>query len=406
MKKRLLILGVLLWSFILTGCSSNLTGDNKSTLTTEEKIEDFEQMYSEVEKGYPFLEVNKRLNDIDFLAEKNKFKEMITKTSSDDEFIYTLNLILRELVNKHNGVLNSKSSFDFFRELYKNSGILYFPVFDDEDVIKRYNSMESANDKSSKISASNYKDIEMFDVDEKEIAYIKIHQMNSANESVKDDMARIEKYLKNRQNYKALIIDIRGNRGGNDSYWTNLVSVITDKDYKMGGYNLFRSDSKAVNDYLNLKGEELHNINELPKTVVEKAPPETTKLFDKFTYNEDEITGDSKYPFKGNIYLLTDSKVFSSAESFAIFCKEKNFATVVGCKTAGDGGGVDPLFFKLDNSGLLVRMSSDMYLTESGICDEEEKVTPDIFIDDSPEFGRVTPLDTYINKIREIENIK
>lgn len=71
----------------------------------------------------------------------------------------------------------------------------------------------------------------------------------------------------------------------------------------------------------------------------------------------------------------------------------------------GDGYVYDPVLFKLNNSGLIVRMASTMYLTESGICDEEEKVTPDIEIKSSK--GNNKPrLDDYIDKVLEIEKIK
>ena len=41
------------------------------------------------------------------------------------------------------------------------------------------------------------------------------------------------------------------------------------------------------------------------------------------------------------------------------------------------------MLFKLNNSGLIVRMSSAMYLTEEGICNEEEKTTPDILVENT-----------------------
>ena len=128
-------------------------------------------------------------------------------------------------------------------------------------------------------------------------------------------------------------------------------------------------------------------------------------MFTHFEYNEEIVEGKSKTPFKGKVYLFVDDLVFSGAESFSIFCKEQNFATIIGTKTMGDGYVYDPVLFKLNNSGLIVRMASTMYLTESGICDEEEKVTPDIDIkntkgDDKPR------LDDYIYKVLEIEKIK
>ncbi len=96
--------------------------------------------------------------------------------------------------------------------------------------------------------------------------------------------------------------------------------------------------------------------------------------------------------------------VFSGAESFAIFCKEQDFATIIGCKTGGDGYVYDPVLFKLENSGLIARMSSSMYLTDSGICDEEDKVTPDIYVEYTMK-NNIPELDDCINKVLELEKI-
>lgn len=402
MKKRLLILGVLLWSFILTGCSSNLTGDNKSTLTTEEKIEDFEQMYSEVEKGYPFLEVNKRLNGIDWLSKKEEFKEMVLETSSDKEFMYTLNKILRKLNNGHNGVISDKKVFDYYKQVYEPIG--YFPILEDKDVIERYESMNEI--KGIEKYEDVFKDIDTIDVMKGNIAYISIPQMNSASGNIDNDMIKIEKFLKNKNNYKALIIDIRGNTGGNDLYWMELISTITNKNYSCGGYTLFRNDSKTIKDYTSRRSENLHSIDELPDKILEKAPKEVPSMFTEFSNDNTYIKGKAKYPFNGNIYLLVDENVFSASESFAVFCKEKNFATIIGTKTGGDGYSVDPVLFKLNNSNLIVRMSSAMSLTESGICDEEEKVTPDLYIKNKDYYSSKVPLSVYVEKIKKIENIK
>src|SRR5690554_1682467 len=44
-------------------------------LTMEEKIEDFEYLYNLFKENYPFFEVNKRLNGIDWLSNKEHYIE-------------------------------------------------------------------------------------------------------------------------------------------------------------------------------------------------------------------------------------------------------------------------------------------------------------------------------------------
>ena len=79
---------------------------------------------------------------------------------------------------------------------------------------------------------------------------------------------------------------------------------------------------------------------------------------------------------------MVDESVYSASETFAMFCKENELATLIGETTGGDGCGYVAFFFNLCISGLIVRMASNMYLTGSGLCNEEFKTTPDYFIED------------------------
>jgi len=81
--------------------------------------------------------------------------------------------------------------------------------------------------------------------------------------------------------------------------------------------------------------------------------------------------------FSGKIWLLVSETSYSSSESFAMFCKQTGFATLVGTNTGGDGGGMDPIIFALPNTGILIRLSAEMSLNLDGSCNEEFGTTPD-----------------------------
>ena len=56
---------------------------SNSPLTTEEKLEDFEHAYNIIKrKIITFLEVNKRLHGIDWLAKKDEYVERIKNTDT------------------------------------------------------------------------------------------------------------------------------------------------------------------------------------------------------------------------------------------------------------------------------------------------------------------------------------
>lgn len=390
MKWRILIISLLI-CLITVGCSST------SSLTVEEKVADFEQLYNEVKEGYPYLEVNKRLYKEDWLANKEEFKIRIKKTSSDEDFANELNSIMRELNNGHTEVITDVSYFNMLKDIYEPLG--WYDFFDDENLSHLYNDKE----KSNGYGMESGKKIELKDLVENKVGYMYIPQMNSSSGSIDDDMKRISSYIKEIKDYQSLIIDIRGNTGGDDQYWIDLVSNISDKRYKCKGYRLFRNSSNVIENYTKSRNLNLNNIDELP--ILSNMPKEATNMFTHFEYNEEIVEGKAKVPFKGKIYLLVDNDVFSGAESFAIFCKEQKFATIIGSKTGGDGYVYDPVLFKLNHSGLIVRMSSAMYLTESGICDEEKKVTPDVVVNNTIKHN-ISKIDSCINKVLELENIQ
>lgn len=108
-RKHLLVLLLLISVLSLIGYKS--INVFKSTLTYEEKVEDFLYMYDVIEKSYPYLEVNKRVNNVDWLANKENYLARIKNTKNDANFIKELNNILADLNNNHTHVISDSSFF-------------------------------------------------------------------------------------------------------------------------------------------------------------------------------------------------------------------------------------------------------------------------------------------------------
>lgn len=118
--------------------------------------------------------------------------------------------------------------------------------------------------------------------------------------------------------------------------------------------------------------------------------------------NENILIHPSSNPrkYSGNIYLLVDDVVFSSAETLAYFCKSTKFATVAGEKTNGDGVGTDPLLLTLPKSGIVIRFTGEMGLNPDGSANDETKTVPDLIIRASNKRERVAKLLSYINNLK------
>jgi C-terminal processing protease CtpA/Prc len=390
MKKRfalLLIIAVFLFNAV--GCSSNTqvvqknqVSQNKQ-LTQKEKLDDFEYMYNILKENYPYFEVNKRQNNVDWLSNKEEYISIIKSTDDDKSFFDALNVILSELNNGHTGILDSKfyHYFDDICKQYPKEFEAWLKQLDNSKAVKRYKDPgdDPSNSQSSgdEITPNN---IETKILKDREAAYLSIKTLNSFN--IEGDMKIIAPFLKKIKNYKALIIDIRGNGGGDTRYWSdNLVPMLIDKPLDCTQYEAYRGGSfteqflkcrsgkgyEACKPISNIKSENLKNL-----------PPELKKDFKYYSTGTARVEPKNSIGFNGRIYMLIDDGVFSSSEAFASFAKGTGFATLVGETTGGDGIGSDPAVCVLPNSGYIFRFTKEMGLNPDGSSNFEYKTQPDI----------------------------
>lgn len=397
MKKRILFLVIILTFIILLG---NSTYSQKNQLSKEEKVDDFKHVYNIIKTGYPYLDVNKRLNNTDWLQNKDEYIKRIEDTENDEKFIEEISSILSELNNKHTEVINNKKRYELFKKSYSNND--WYDFLNDKKTVDRYDSINPTIKMPNDIFVK--KELILEDVIKDKIGYMYLPSMASKHGPIDNDLKAIKAYINTLEKHKALIIDIRGNSGGSDRYWKGIVSKLIKNDVKIDGYRIYRNNNEIIKKYTGVKNIKLEPIEDLPTSIKKNAPKEIMKDFSGFENTSYTIKSENDLKFKGNIYLLVDKKIYSSSESFAMFCKETKFATLVGETTGGDGGCIDPVLFNLKNSGLIVRMASCMYLNKNGICDEEFKTIPDFKVKDCDRTINFED-DNCIKKVLELENI-
>jgi len=217
------------------------------------------------------------------------------------------------------------------------------------------------------------------------VAYVQIRSMIHNH---KGDMALLRRFL-TETNPKALIIDIRGNGGGSDNYWQALVSMLVAEPVRSPGGLVWRK-SEYARPFIEQKGGARWPIVSRShletQATAGRVPPEIlTPAFEEARAWDRTVnpSGDS-IRFEGKICLLVDDYVFSSAESFAAFCKGSGWATVIGSFTGGDGIGFDPALVTLPNSGMLVRFPLVMGLNPDMSANEEQHTTPDVLAEWDP----------------------
>ncbi|AAM25495.1 C-terminal processing protease CtpA/Prc [Caldanaerobacter subterraneus subsp. tengcongensis MB4] len=217
------------------------------------------------------------------------------------------------------------------------------------------------------------------------VAYLKIPEMKMSQNDIKKDGKEIYSFFKEIKDYPYLIIDIRGNGGGNVMYWIeNIVKPLTDKKIAYKAYTVVKNyDIKYTK-----------TLDKLPKG--KNYPPELKDDFGYFAEISYTVTPKNYVGFKGKIYLLTDAGVYSAAEGFASFAKATKWATVVGTPTSG-GLGFNPDLLVLPNSGLIIRYPNNMALNPDGTANEEVGTQPDIYVEES--------YDDFVNYLKDREKI-
>ena len=173
------------------------------------------------------------------------------------------------------------------------------------------------------------------------------------------------KCAKKYRNKNNIILDLRGNYGGNDAYSYKFFEKLY--GYKTNPFGCNDSNYRLSTTYL---------ISKPVKNLIENTPilkkglyyylffyePNKKNLFMMISNRFKEL----KTPkFKGKIYILVNKNTASSGESSIQFCKQlfskTNQVKLVGENSAGCVTYGNVLSYRLPNSGLLINMSSSKY---------------------------------------------
>ena len=266
-------------------------------------------------------------------------------------------------------------------------------MYEKDNVRRRYNinnetvkKYVAENMKSDDEVNKNYsKNLMTENIIKDKLAYIRIKSL-IGEQYINQDKDIIINYLNEIKDYPFLIIDIRGNGGGDSNYWQEfLLPKIIDKKYETKNYIFIKSGKlyEKIFKQLQFKNDVKTFLN---NSSFNNDVKKILSDFDGYGISDMSIEPkEDSIHFKGKIYLLVDNGVYSSAEMLASFCKETKLATLVGSRTAGDGIGVDPVQVDLPNTAFVMRFSNVMGVTESGSINELDQTMPDIIVQESEE---------------------
>lgn len=366
-------------------------------LSKEDYIEDFNFAYNTLKEHYPFFEVNKKLYGIDWLGNKEKYEAYIAESKDDADFFNRMTYVLGEIHNRHTHLMPEDFAMVMYTTYYTfpNSSWRHdiAKIYEKDNVRRRYNinnetvkKYVAENMKSDDEVNKNYsKNLITKNIIKDKLAYIKIKSL-IGDQYINQDKDIVINYLNEIKDYPFLIIDIRGNGGGDSNYWQEfLLPKIIDKKYETKNYIFIKSGKLYEKIF-----KQLQFKNDV-KTFLDNSSfsNDVKKILSDFDgYGISDMSIEPKEDsinYKGKIYLLVDNGVYSSAEMLASFCKETKLATLVGSRTGGDGIGFDPMQVALPNTAFVLRFSNVMGVTESGSINELDQTMPDIIVQESEE---------------------
>lgn len=184
----------------------------------------------------------------------------------------------------------------------------------------------------------------------------------------------VAEFLQAHEDADQMIIDIRGNSGGNSSVWVNgIVPYLTDETLKWE--ILYGGKSGSLNLWLNPDYAEQAVNDDAWKERFPNLSEEALEGLDFVMETDAQVEGTSK--FDGQVWLLVDQVDYSASDQFTAFSKDTGFATVVGTKTSGNGIGEQPYVMALPYSGMMIYYESYVGFNEDGSCNGITGTTPD-----------------------------
>lgn len=237
-----------------------------------------------------------------------------------------------------------------------------------------------------------------------EAAYLRVRSFDGRN--IENDIPKIKSFLKDNREANNLIIDLRGNTGGNTMYGYAILDYLIKEDYKMFTYQCLRNS-----EYI-LSKTKSNNFEECSKEEV-PHPGYSIEDFETYKAREGLKRDTNSINYEGKIYILVDSYVYSSSEHFVYLAKSFNLATIVGVTTGGDGPGFQPIVEYLPKSSLGIRMSPSINFASDGTVNEETHTSPDVYVEKTLEDYNSflnsgekeligSQYDTILNKVFEI----
>lgn len=369
----------------LKRCFFERTDENNSFMfTKEEFLADYDMMWETLEKNYYFFPILEN-KGIDIEALKNSTRQQLMEKVEDlDDFRSLLGKMFMQMEHfAHLGLVGT-TTFNTYQKLYNTDGVKnngWQKVLQNQQTQELYQYLK---EQETQVSEEEFEYPEVkcsYDIERKAVIF-KIATFTDA--VVERDEDFIRGYVETLGDVEIdhVIFDLSGNGGGNDMYWMENIVEPFGEDYEWTDWLYVRDTEMMISfffdEFFSCSPEPVENISghPLPGFVEELGLTHYIANFQKLS----SAPSLPKNVLDASRWIIIDGGVCSSAENFVEFCKEMEWATLVGQPTLGDGSGITPVLYALPNTGLLIRFRGTAGENPDGTLNTLAGTKPDVFV--------------------------
>ena len=315
------------------------------SLSTAEKITDFDDLYKTVERNYAVDELNKENFD-KFLEEYNTYRKKVYSSKTDQEYLKLLNQYLAILEDNRTFILD-KESYDHLFNYYREDNKDYRDkILGNSQVVDRYKRL-IADPKNIKPSMT-------CSIEEDSILQINLPDFKA--DEFDEDLDTIVDLLVNNPPTSAILIDLSNNNSIDDVYRNKLAEIIIHQDYEESNLIFYRGKMMQNSLESIKKSENDYYSTPFVKNDASKYPDnmESINLDNYIYYDEVNLKISKNKEFSDrDIYVLTNEETSNEAIKLASILKDS------GAQIIKNGLESNPT-----NKDVIYNMRSDLYVLE------------------------------------------